>query len=174
MTDTIAEDIHQLGSMLALQETNAGTGVFATHFFEAGDTIAWVTGRMIDDPNYASLYCVEMGPSLSLEPDAPFRFLNHSCDPNCVFVSGVEDEEIEEGRISGVYPEEMLGLDVIRTIYPGEQLTIDYQWPANFAIRCLCESDNCRGWVVDKSELHRVNEPESIGLSFAEPNEMRL
>ncbi len=45
-------------------------------------------------------------------------------------------------------------VESIRDILPGEELTIDYAWPADRAMRCLCGSRNCRGWIVDPVELH--------------------
>jgi len=46
-----------------------------------------------------------------------------------------------------------------RDILPGEELTIDYAWPADRAAKCLCGSPNCRGWIVDPKELHAISEP---------------
>lgn len=139
-----------------LQQTAVGTGVFANRFFEVGDTVGWITGEIFHDPRHSSPYCVELGAALSIEPHPPFRFLNHSCDPNCYFVSEMTDEQIAAAVAIGEQLDRLLALDVRRTIYPGEELTIDYQWPAESAIPCQCGSDKCRGWVVDESELELV------------------
>ncbi len=141
----IAKDPSELEEILYLQETAVGKGVFAKRKFEVGDTIALLTGTLIDDPDYDSCFCIEMGPELSLEPDAPFRFINHSCEPNCCLLSQ-EDEDGNE-------LEEQLGLYVTTTIYPGEEITIDYAWGSESAIPCLCGSVNCRGWIVCKDEI---------------------
>lgn len=44
----------------------------------------------------------------------------------------------------------------LRTIRAGEQLTIDYAWSAEAAIRCHCNTENCRGWVVDEDQLAQL------------------
>jgi hypothetical protein len=47
-----------------------------------------------------------------------------------------------------------LWIEAIRDIMPGEELTIDYAWPADREAKCLCGSPRCRGWIVDPAELH--------------------
>ncbi|MDR2117071.1 MAG: SET domain-containing protein-lysine N-methyltransferase [Planctomycetaceae bacterium] len=47
-----------------------------------------------------------------------------------------------------------LWIEAIRDIMPGEELTIDYAWPADREAKCLCGSPQCRGWIVDPDELH--------------------
>ncbi|MDR1962238.1 MAG: hypothetical protein LBQ50_00470 [Planctomycetaceae bacterium] len=47
-----------------------------------------------------------------------------------------------------------LWVEAIRDILPGEELTIDYAWPADRGAKCLCGSPKCRGWIVDPDELH--------------------
>jgi hypothetical protein len=43
-----------------------------------------------------------------------------------------------------------------QAIQPGQELTIDYAWPANAAIPCLCQSKSCRGWIVAAKELRKL------------------
>lgn len=43
-----------------------------------------------------------------------------------------------------------------RDILPGEELTIDYAWPADRAAKCLCGTPSCRGWIVDPVELDEL------------------
>jgi hypothetical protein len=115
-----------------------GLGVFATRNFVAGQVVAEVDGRLIRDANYSSDTCVDLGGPYVLEPDKPFRFLNHSCEPNCRFLLVERDRSV----VPTVF------LETTRPVRRGEQLTIDYAWPAEDAIRCLCGSPRCRGWVV--------------------------
>ena len=154
---TLASTPAELEAMLLLRETPVGTGVFANRDFEPGQTIAIVSGKLIYDPHYDSRYCVEMSAEYSFEPHAPFRFLNHCCKPNCLFRSLVDDDEFAAAAESGEFPD-LLALEVMEPISAGEQLTIDYQWPAESAIPCGCGVENCRGWVVDADDLHRVAE----------------
>ena len=44
----------------------------------------------------------------------------------------------------------------INDIESGDELTIDYNWPASFAIPCNCKTPSCRGWIVSKKSLERL------------------
>ncbi len=153
---------------LRIGDTPVGLGVFATRAFDAEEEVGEIVGQMFDDPDYASDYCVEVGPSLSLEPGPPFRFLNHSCEPNCALVQSELQEDDE------VQPEEVeLWVETLRPIWPGEQMTIDYGWPAEQAIPCGCTAENCRGWVVRAEEAHRLTgrSPHATSPAAAESTE---
>ena len=127
-----------------------GRGVYALRRLRRNETIGEITGRIIDDPDYGSEYCIELGPERNMEPKAPFRYLNHSCEPNCEVFSW-NAEPGEDPSVS-----DRLWLQALRTIQPDEELTIDYGWPADVAIRCQCGTGNCRGWVVSEEELPLV------------------
>lgn len=130
-----------------VERCKIGKGVFAQKFIEAGEDVGRVRGEIFDDPNYGSNYCIDLGDNFSLEPKAPFRYLNHNCTPNCQLV--VHDDS-PSGR------ERYAMVEALRDIKPGEELTIDYGWAADAAIPCLCRSSACRGWVVAAEELHLV------------------
>jgi len=130
-----------------LRDTAAGMGVFSVRAHPAGGVIGEIHGDVIDDPDYDSPHCMYIWDNIVMEPHAPFRFLNHSCDPNCEYDW---PEEPENGG------EQQVLLITFRDIDAGEQLTIDYHWPASAAIRCLCNSPNCRGWVVCEDELDEL------------------
>jgi SET domain-containing protein len=69
------------------------------------------------------------------------KYINHSCEPNC-------EARHERGSI-WIY--------AIRDIYPGEELTYDYEydWLPEYTVKdlaeyaCRCGSDQCRGTLVD-------------------------
>lgn len=123
-----------------------GMGLFAAKRFRPGQAIGEITGELLDDPNYGSNYCIDLGDDYSLEPGEPFRFLNHCCEPNSKLYLVYEDgDPIEKRKVI---------LEALRNIQPGTELTIDYEWPADSAIKCGCEADNCRGWICDPDELH--------------------
>ena len=127
-----------------------GLGVVAEKRFAPEEVIGEITGEIIDDMEYGSNYCMDMGDSLSLEPGPPFRFMNHSCEPNCEltwFDATTPTEKTKRRRIF------VLALDEINS---GEQLTIDYGWSADMAIRCRCQAAACRGWVVSEQELPKL------------------
>jgi uncharacterized protein len=129
-----------------VKKSTLGKALYAEADFEAGVEIGIVEGEMINDPDYGSEYCIALDDQTSIEPAAPFRFLNHSCEPNCELL-------IWEFEDSG---ERQLSVHSIVPIKMGEELTIDYAWPADAAIHCLCGSKACRGWIVSKCELSDV------------------
>jgi uncharacterized protein len=108
--------------------------------------IGQMTGKVITGDDYDPDYVVDLGDYGVLDPKAPFRYLNHSCEPNCELL---EWESTGDGS-------PQIWVHALRTVRPSEQLTIDYGWPADSAIPCLCGAASCRGWVVDQSELALV------------------
>ena len=137
-------------SWIRVGKVTYGRGVFAREDIPAGTTIGQVEGRIIDDAEYASAYCIDLGHSYSLEPRAPFRYLNHSCTPNSQLV--MTEVEYEDGSPA---PAE-IHLESMVLIPEGAELTIDYAWSADGAIPCLCGSEKCRGWVVAEEELPKL------------------
>ena len=127
--------------------TSLGRAVFAHRRFRPQQVIGVIRGEVIDDPDYTSNYCMDLGESRSLEPAAPFRYLNHSCQPNCELFYYETDDPM---------PNDRLWLQALRPIEPGDELTIDYAWPADAAIPCACGAVGCRGWIVSADELGAV------------------
>ena len=143
------------GEGVRVGNSPVGLGVFAVRQFRPDEFVGPVYGRVIDDPNYGSDYAVELADRLSMEPDAPFRFLNHSCQPNCTLVVFEDDRGGEDPAPGG--PD--VWVEALGKIKPGDQLTIDYAWPAEAAIPCCCGNPNCRGWVVAEDQVHRLRPP---------------
>jgi hypothetical protein len=128
-----------------------GLGVFAARSFTTGEYIGPIQGQIVVDPDYGSEYGIDIGDAdRTLEPAAPFRFLNHSCQPNGALV--VCDEQDEEGTPL----DPSVWLEILSEIAPGEALTIDYSWPAVAAIPCQCGTANCRGWIVAPEDLEEA------------------
>ena len=132
-----------------------GRGVFATRDIPAGTDLGRVKGKIINDPEYASSYCIDLGDSMSLEPQAPFRYLNHCCTPNSQLQTF--DAVYDDGTPATT---EVM-VEALRDIPQGAELTIDYQWSAYGAIKCLCGSSDCRGWVVAEEELAELLKSKS-------------
>ena len=126
-----------------------GLGVFALREFLPREVLGPIAGRVFQDDLYESDYCMELGEAGCIEPAPPFRFLNHSCQPNCRLL------EIEVARRDGP-PRAELWLSVEIALAPGEQMTIDYGWPAEHAVPCHCGSPSCRRWIVAAEELDEV------------------
>ncbi len=127
-----------------------GKGVFARQDIPKGTIIGHVEGQVIDDPGYATSYCIDLGGSFSLEPRAPFRFLNHCCTPNSCLC--IQDVVYEDGTPA---PAEVT-IEALCDIPKGTEVRIDYRWSATGAIKCLCGSPACRGWVVAEEELPQL------------------
>lgn len=145
---------------LRVRTTHLGKGVFARKRFRKSQIVGEAIGKIIINAEYDSRYCVELSDTHVLEPGAPFRYLNHSCEPNCELFSWEPDEWGDESH--------RVFVQALRTIQPGEELTIDYAWQAEAAIPCLCSAANCRGWIVDVSELpHLKRGPRQSGSGRA-------
>lgn len=151
----MVQQLKKRASAVRIGRTPLGRGVFARRRFRAEQVIGIVRGQVIDDPAYTSNYCMDLGKGRSLEPAAPFRFLNHSCDPNCELFSWETDDPA---------PADRLWLQALRRIEPGEELTIDYAWPVEDAIPCGCGAAVCRSWIVSMEELGVLD-----GAGSAEP-----
>ncbi len=135
--------------MVRIGETSVGKGVFSKRCYPANAVIGEITGEIVIDCPEGSSHSFEIDDRTQLEPDAPFRYLNHSCEPNCEF-DWFEDDWME-GEVAPLY------LIALRNILPGEELTIDYNWPASGAIPCHCLAASCRGWIVSLDELNLLN-----------------
>ena len=101
-----------------------------------------------------SSYAFEFDEGVMLEPFEPFRYVNHSCEPNCEF-DVIDDPDCIS---AGFVPGKRLYLISLRPIERGEEFSIDYNWSATSAIRCLCNAVTCRGWVVSVDELHLITD----------------
>jgi hypothetical protein len=126
-----------------------GLGVFSVRAFAVREALGPIEGQIFDDDSHESDYCMELGENGCIEPNAPFRFLNHSCEPNC----SLQEFEIEQEDGTSVG---QLWLSVDAEIEPGEQMTIDYGWPAEHAEPCRCGSTKCRNWIVAAEDIAKV------------------
>jgi hypothetical protein len=149
---------------LRIGRTRVGKGLFATKRIVDGSCIGEIHGQVINDDDYVSRYAFDLNDGHQLEPAAPFRFVNHSCEPNCAFecfafsndprsVSNTSAGSVDSDFVSG---HRRLLLFAICDIAIGQELTIDYNWPAVFAIPCACGSSACRGWIVTPKDLPLV------------------
>jgi hypothetical protein len=130
-----------------------GLGVFAGCDFQPGELVLQAAGVLLD---YQTLYSIQVDWDRHLDPDAPAKYLNHSCDPNL----GV--------RMTGSHPE----FFARRAISKDEQVCFDYamteyrHYPRqdprdDFSLTCSCGSPQCRGRLGYYSEL-----PEDIRRQY--------
>ena len=136
-----------------IRDTPVGKGVFATQPFLKNQLVGTITGQLFTDPNYGSPYCFDLENGAVVEPAAPFRYVNHSCEPNCEIELYDEDEPVCSGDDRSVI------LVACRNIEAGEEVTIEYNWGAAHAIRCYCGAASCRGWVVAPEEIDEIVSP---------------
>jgi hypothetical protein len=130
--------------------TRVGKGIFAQRWYRPQEIVGEIEGAIIGDEHYGSDYCINIGDSGCLEPDPPFRYVNHSCEPNCEF------DWYDMAEATGTLRRRRVFLFALRVIRPHEELTIDYNWPAAAAIPCRCNSPFCRGWIVAEEELAKI------------------
>lgn len=148
---------------VCVEETEKGNGVFARRAYAKSELVGRITGNVYECGDDTSEYTFEFEENLVLDPDPPFRFLNHSCDANCEFELWEEAEYDAEGQ-----PVKSIYLFACRDIEAGEELTIEYNWAAEHAIPCLCGSANCVGWIVCEEELDKVDrrqEQDDVGAA---------
>lgn len=150
MNDRIFEVQDELGNVetIRISECSTGLGIFATRPYPESAVIGEITGDVHARP-YGSSYSFDLENGQQLEPHEPFRYVNHSCDPNCEF-DWIEEPDAHGQTLFRLY------LIALRDIAPEEQFTIDYNWPASYAIQCDCRSPLCRGWVVAEYEIDKL------------------
>lgn len=137
--------------VVEIRDTHIGKGLFAVRSYPAKAIIGQIQGELVHGKDYGSNYAFEFTEGVMLEPGEPFRYVNHSCEPNCEF-DMIDTPETSENVAS----KGRLYLIALRAIEAGEQFTIDYNWTANYAMRCECGAVQCRGWVVAEEELSKL------------------
>ena len=148
---------------IKLGDTPYGMGVFASKKIKGGMPVGKIEGEFHPDKKYDSEYCMSFNDG-ALEPEEPYRFVNHSCDPNCELVELV----VADQNSGKVFHE--LWIYALTDIKRGEQLTLDYAWPYTDAIECQCGSPNCRGWIVAANEVEKVVAKKGLGSRAAKEN----
>ena len=97
------------------------------------------------------------------EDDMNFEEHCDLTDDDCIYGGAeAEDENLEDiiVEIEGdetefdeqVFEDDAdaeIWVESIQDIMLNEELTIDYAWPADRAVKCLCGKPLCRGWIVD-------------------------
>lgn len=135
---------------MRVRDSNHGRGLYAIRSLAKGSVLGQVSGEVVDHDKRDPMYLMDVGNDLLLLPHAPFRYLNHSCEPNCELFGWEDEEPNPETGATDLF------VGALRGIKPGSELTIDYSWPAHIAIPCGCRSKKCRGWIVCESERHLV------------------
>jgi SET domain-containing protein len=140
--------------MCEIRETeNKGYGLFATRDIREGEFILRIDLGPLQRFSLAALetyveahgldgdHADYVGHGKYVLDDSPGSYMNHSCDPNCVYT-------MRSIAVKDVY--------ALRDIVAGEELTHDYSASAvdQFAgqafweLECHCGSEHCRGRVT--------------------------
>jgi SET domain-containing protein len=139
-----------------------GRGVFATQKIRKGKTVieyrgdltTWDIASLRPDSDPANPYhtfIFELSDGRVIDAGIKgnaARWINHSCDPNCV------TSEDDDGRVY---------IEALRKIHRGEELTYDYRLSydgritrkVREAFTCRCGKDDCRGSML----LEKTNKP---------------
>ena len=127
-------------------ESRTGRGVFfAGKKAKPGDEIGIIEGRVVEAGECDPDYSIDLPSGRVLDPSPPFRFLNHSCEPNAELFWW------DEAPKGGDPP---IRIAALRPIRRGEEVTIGYGWATEVGIPCHCGSASCTGWIgVDYGPL---------------------
>jgi uncharacterized protein len=133
----------QIPGLKTVRSSLHGYGLVALKDFKEGDLMAdiegvtWREGEWWDDR-----YTLRINNAVSFDMVDQTRWINHSCSANAEIDLGLD----EQG-------EPWAKLYAWRDIAAGEEVTYDYEFPAEFAERCTCGSAQCRGWIVREEDL---------------------
>ena len=124
--------------LIIVKESKLGKGTFATQDIAQGSAITSIRGEKITFSDSLELgdhesYCLQVGIDKYIIPEEPFRYCNHSCDPNC----GINEK---------------LQLFALKPISKDEEVTWDYSssmLERHWTMRCSCGSPSCRRLVTD-------------------------
>lgn len=149
-TNTAAADLKsaplpaKIASPCEVRDTPMGAALFATCRIPFGTRVLSIEGRLQSHPTRYSIQ-LDVGTHIEADGDLPdgemrrrhpWRFLNHSCDPNARV----------EGRM----------LVALRPIAEGEQITFDYTTTESSMAEpfdCMCGSKECLGTVRGYAHL---------------------
>ena len=93
------------------------------------------------------------------------RFMNHSCDPNCIAQKWTVNGDIR------------VGLFAIKDIQPGSELTFNYQFETvgDNKKQCMCGAANCSGLIGEKpnKEEKKAKEDKNKKLNAKKNNKSK-
>jgi hypothetical protein len=128
--------------------------VVATRDLQKGRVLCHFTGIFITyeetkKRGSEESFALQVGEDLYCFLDSPFRYFNHSCDPNC-----------------GLTPD--LELILLRDVKEGEELNYDYSTTMlerDWQMKCRCGKPNCRKIIQDFDLL-----PKALQLHYLRLN----
>ena len=124
---------------LITKRNKKGYGAYADKSYQKGDVICILRGikrtprtLYYHNANFrnAQINPLQIGSEVYMELQAPYRYLNHSCEPN----AGIK-------KVSALF--------ALHDIKKGEEITFDYSTTIDEAFFCKCGSRKCRGVIAD-------------------------
>jgi hypothetical protein len=141
-------------SAVEVRGCRLGKGAFARHGAPAGAVLAMCGGRLL---TRRTRHTVQIDRSWHLDVEAPIRYVNHSCVPNCGLL-------VRRGT-------PFVELHALRDLAAGEETTIDYATfeseVEHMPAECRCGASACRGRVTGFRDLSAA-EVEAYGEYVAE------
>ena len=136
----------QISGLRVVRSLLHGYGLVALRDFKEGDMMADIEGvAWRNDEDWDDRYTLRITDALSFDMVDQTRWINHSCTANAEIDLGVDEQGAPWAK-----------LYAWRDITAGEEITYDYEFPAELAEPCSCGSAQCRGWIVREEELSLV------------------
>ena len=144
--------------LVTVHESKFGKGIFATQNISKGSPIMTIYGEKLTFSDSLELgdwesYCLQVGINNYIITEPPFRFSNHSCDPNAGINSNLE-------------------LFALRSIARSEEIVWDYSssmLERHWTMRCHCGSIICRRQVTDFDFLPKQTQERYLELGIVLP-----
>lgn len=144
--------------MFRIEEINGGKRVYAEERIEKNTVICAFTGEPMYYEETTALgdkesFAFQVGKELYIYLDAPARYFNHCCEPNC-----------------GVTPE--LNLVALEDIPKNEELRWDYSTSMlehHWHMKCKCHKPQCRKVIGDFTLLPKALQQKYILLNIVQP-----
>ena len=144
--------------LVTVHDSKFGKGIFATENISKGSPIMAIHGERLNFSDSLELgdwesYCLQVGIDSYIIAEPPFRFSNHSCDPNAGINSKLE-------------------LFALRSIGKSEEIVWDYSssmLERHWTMRCHCGSLTCRRLVTDFDFLPKQTQERYIELGIVLP-----
>jgi len=131
-----------------IHSNEKGSAVIALKDFKKGDVVLKSTPfQIVDAPEKYTIQKTATDHILLKQVEA--TNVNHSCNPNLYIVDN------DEGAFDFV---------ALRDISAGEELSWDYEtteMQLSNPFKCLCQSENCRGWIRGFAYLDQKHFPSS-------------
>jgi SAM-dependent methyltransferase len=140
------------GPLYVPSTNDYGRCLRAARDIPAGTFVLRFSGPVVerrDIPSSEIVYALLMTDGRYLIPDNDARLINHSCEPNCVFVN---DADVVTAQPVRRGMELSVSYDAIDPADRAARPSM-YQWDDRWTFACRCGSARCVGWVGGYRDL---------------------